>query len=154
MAQHPPDWSGVQKIYFIEGDWRLLLLQFSILRGNFKSNSKGCVLNIDWFFCKGAYAAPLATPGGGYPSPFCDAGAWVSASGWCQAVFRRNVWLLLPFFYGMSNQIFRRISHIGVLSLIAIAIHYTPNPSIFSNYQSMFSTEPFKKRLKNQRWWD
>ncbi|MBR1967565.1 MAG: hypothetical protein IKA22_13255, partial [Lentisphaeria bacterium] len=44
--------------------------------------------------------------------------------------------------------IFRRISHIGVLSLIAIAIHYTPNPSIFSNYQSMFSTQPFELLLK------
>ncbi|MBR1965809.1 MAG: hypothetical protein IKA22_04290, partial [Lentisphaeria bacterium] len=48
--------------------------------------------------------------------------------------------------------IFRRISHIGVLSLIAIAIHYTPNPSIFSNYQSMFSTEPFELLLKLPRY--
>ena len=59
-------------------------------------------------FFAGAYATPA--PGAGYDPVRCDAGAWMSVAVYCQAFFRRNVRLLLPLFWGMSNQIFRRTS--------------------------------------------
>ena len=50
----------------------------------------------------------------------------------------------------MSNQIFRRISHIRGMPVVAVATHYTPEPpQFFFYYQSMFSTEPLFISLRS-----
>jgi hypothetical protein len=81
-------------------------------------------------FFAGACVAPA--PDAGYDPVRYDGIAVMSATGSCQALFAVK-YLLHPssFLRNDEANLSPRLTTIGVLPFIAIAIHYTPNPLIF-----------------------
>ena len=93
----------------------------------------------------GACVAPA--PDAGYDPVRYDGIAVMSATGQCQALFAVK-YLLHPssFLRNDEANLSPRLATIGVLPFIAIAIHYTPNPSIFYSLKNNFIISPQREQ--------